>query len=248
MAIVSCVVKVFDATMNSVLAGSAPSSARSQVVRVDVRGEAHVERAVAQRVGEQPRAEVGAAGAEVDDAFELSCLPQLDDDSCFMRPSVSLTSAGAESPARSAVCQAARFSVLLTSLAGEQRLAPLGEAALGGEVREQAQRHRAQALARVVVAQPGRLGDELHRARDVGGEELAQVHAAPALGVLRELGPGRAVGGRAWYSFSEAVQAVALAAVAGTADVGELDPARAGPVELVLRVALHQKQRTGLRA
>ena len=47
LAIVSCVVKVFETTTNSVLAGSAPSSARSRSRGIDVGGEAHVERAVA---------------------------------------------------------------------------------------------------------------------------------------------------------------------------------------------------------
>jgi len=42
-----------------------------EVPGIDVGGEAHVELSVGQRVGEQPRAEVGAAGAEVDDALEL---------------------------------------------------------------------------------------------------------------------------------------------------------------------------------
>src|SRR6185503_12505540 len=63
--------------------------------------------------------------------------------------------------------------------------------------------------------------------------------------------------GRAWprtgiraanaCSSSEPIKAVTLRAIAGPADVGELDPAGARPVELVLRAALHQQQRTGVR-
>src|SRR6185436_13544919 len=47
-------------------------------------------------------------------------------------------------------------------------------------------------------------------------------------------------------SFSESVEAVALVLVAGPADVGDLDPAGAGAVELVLRAALHEEQRAGV--
>ena len=67
-AMVSCVVKVFETTTNSVLAGVGALERALEVVRIDVGREAHVERAVAQRIGEQARAEVRAAGAEVDDA------------------------------------------------------------------------------------------------------------------------------------------------------------------------------------
>ena len=68
LAIVSCVVKVFDATTNSVLVRLRALERALEVVRVDVGGEAHIQHAVAQRVGDQARAEIRAAGAEVDDA------------------------------------------------------------------------------------------------------------------------------------------------------------------------------------
>src|SRR5436853_5509623 len=61
--------------------------------------------------------------------------------------------------------------------------------------------------------------------------------AVPRPGIRLEIG----------YSFGEAVEAVALALVAGAADVGELHPARSRRVEIVLRAALDQKQRTRLR-
>jgi hypothetical protein len=77
--------------------------------------------------------------------------------------------------------------------AAEQRGAPFRQAALAGEVGEQAQGHRAQALAREVVAQAGGLGHELHAARDIAGQKLAQVHAAPALGVVAQIDPGLAL-------------------------------------------------------
>ena len=41
-----------------------------QIVRVDVGGEAHVERLVGERVGEQTRAEIGAARAQIHDALD----------------------------------------------------------------------------------------------------------------------------------------------------------------------------------
>src|SRR5262249_12376814 len=46
-----------------------------------------------------------------------------------------------------------------------------------------------------------------------------------------------------WCSFPEAVEAEALVLVARAADVGELGPAGAGRVELVLRVSLHEQKR-----
>src|SRR5207302_6817714 len=64
--------------------------------------------------------------------------------------------------------------------------------------------------------------------------------AVPRPGIRLEIG----------YSFCEAVEAVeavALALVAGAADLGELHPARPRRVELVLRAALDEKQRTRLR-
>ncbi len=79
----------------------------------------------------------------------------------------------------------------------EQRAAPLGETALGGEVGEQPQSHGAEALAREVVAQAGRFGDQLHGARPVVREQLAQVDAAPALGMVAEVEPGLAFERRA---------------------------------------------------
>ena len=75
------------------------------------------------------------------------------------------------------------------------------EAALVRKVGKEPKGDRAEPLARVVVAHARRLGGEEAPAPRVGGEELAQVHAAPALGMLRELWPGRAIEGRAGIHF-----------------------------------------------
>src|SRR6185369_8071058 len=88
-------------------------------------------------------------------------------------------------------------------LAGEERVAPLPEAALLGQAREQPQRHGAQALAREVVAHAGRLGDELDHARRIAGAQLAQMRGAPGLGVVREVAPCLAGGRRVGIHLSE---------------------------------------------
>ena len=163
---------------------------------------------------------------------------------------VACTSRGAASPARSAVCQAARFSVVVDSAcrassASRHSAKPRSAARCG----EQAQRHRAEALARVVVAQAGRLGDELRAARrrrrrtDRAGARRASSRRAARAWPR----PGSRVGEAVFICLLKPVQAVALGSVAGPADVGELHPAGAGAVELVLRVALHEQQRAGVR-
>ena len=76
---------------------------------------------------------------------------------------------------------------------GEERGAPLFEAALGGELREQAQRQRAGALARIVELHAGRFRNQLPRAPRVAGRELGQPGRAPGVGVRLELLPCRAI-------------------------------------------------------
>src|SRR5574341_132790 len=82
--------------------------------------------------------------------------------------------------------------------ARKQPFAPFRETALGGEVGEEAQGHRAEALARIIEPHAARFGAELPVTR----QKAAQVHAAPALGVLRELRPRRALERRAGVHFS----------------------------------------------
>src|SRR3954470_7934838 len=115
----------------------------------------------------------------------------------------------------------------IDDFARQERIAPFGEAALLGKMREKAQGHCAEPLARIVVAPARRRYHALRIARGVG-EKVAQVRALPALGLLAELGPGGAIRGRSGVprfcclSF-EPIESVALGAVAGAADVGELD-------------------------
>ena len=116
LAIVSCVVKVFETTTNSVLAGSAPSSARSRsrgsTLAAKRTSSAPSPSASATRRGPRSEPPVPRLTMRVKRfSFLRSSRP-----AAFMRPSVSFTSCGAASPARSAVCQAARFSVVLIAL------------------------------------------------------------------------------------------------------------------------------------
>src|SRR5204862_4179716 len=72
-----------------------------------------------------------------------------------------------------------------------------------------------------------------------GGPSAYSRHApgaAPRPGIRSETG----------YSFDEVIEAVALALVAGAADVGELYPARSRRVELLPRAALDEEQRARL--
>jgi hypothetical protein len=66
----SWVEKVLDTTTINVLSACAPSTARSRSTGSMFAHEAHVQHAVAEGVRQQPRAEVGAARAEVDDSVE----------------------------------------------------------------------------------------------------------------------------------------------------------------------------------
>jgi len=94
---------------------------------------------------------------------------------------------------------------VVDGLAREERVAPFGEAALLGEAGEQAQRHAAEALARVVEAQArrgsGELRDSLRGLLRIGAEQFAQRDGAPALGVVGEIRPGLAGGRRGRVHF-----------------------------------------------
>ena len=175
-----------------------------QIPRIDVGGEAHVELAVGERVGEQARPQVRASGSEVDHTAKFFCFSQGRNETFHASQRVFHFPGCAIAGAQRGVPGGALLGVVDLA-AREQRFAPLGEAALRGEVGEQAQRHGAHALARIVVAHARRLGAELASARALaiflGGEQLAQVHAAPALGVLRELRPRRALRRRTGVHF-----------------------------------------------
>jgi hypothetical protein len=170
-----------------------------EILRIDVGCEAHVEPAVLQRIGHQARTQVGAAGAEVHDALESSFASYPGRDRLYA------LQGGANFVAR---IGGAQFGMpggpilgVVDMLAGQQRRAPVGKAAVFGKARQEPQRHHPQALARIVVAQAGGIGHELDAARGVVGEELAQVHAAPAFRMVQQLRPGAARGRRGGVHF-----------------------------------------------
>ncbi len=68
-------------------------------------------------------------------------------------------------------------------LAGEHRIAPLGDARLPGERREERERLVRDPLLGVVEREPGGLGDQPLAPAGVGREEFPQMHAAN-LGVM----------------------------------------------------------------
>ena len=76
LVIVSCVVNVLEATMNSVVSGSQPLERLGDVRAVDVGDEVDAQAGLAvglQRLGHHDRAEVGAADADVDDVGDRAC-------------------------------------------------------------------------------------------------------------------------------------------------------------------------------
>ena len=173
-----------------------------EVLRVDVRGEAHSSApspsASASRRGPRseppvPRFTMRLKGFSLSRSLVRKALS---------RASVCFTFGGRRVAAAQGGVPGGALLGEFTSAAGQERLAPFREAALGREVGEEAQRYRPEALARVVVAHAGRLGHELAAAGRVAGEELAQVRAAPGLRVVRELLPGLAleVGGVVFIS------------------------------------------------
>ena len=159
-----------------------------QVARVGVGGEPYFERAVAQRVGEQARAEIRAAGSQVDDPLELSFSSQFCCHRAHACQCLAHFGRGRGPSSKSGVPGSALLR-RIDGFAGEQRLAPLREAALVGQVGEQPQRHCVHALAREVVTHPWSLGGKLAR-----GKQIAQADRAPRLGMRQELRPGRAFG------------------------------------------------------
>src|SRR5262249_47455244 len=76
-------------------------------------------------------------------------------------------------------------------LAGEHRVAPLCDAALLGESKQQAERLVRDAVLGVVEEDPLRLGGQAFPARGIGREQVAQVAGAHLSGVFLEGAPGR---------------------------------------------------------
>ena len=63
------------------------------------------------------------------------------------------------------------------ALAGEHRVAPPGDAGLGGQLHQEVERFPGDAILRVVEVDAGRLGRQAGASAGVGGEELTQVGA-----------------------------------------------------------------------
>ena len=199
--IVSSVVNVFEQTMNSVSAGSRSRVASTKSVpstfetKRNVMSRAAV---VAQRAVGHHRPEVGAADADVDDVGDRPpgrALPLAGADGVGERahPVEHLVHLGddvdavdderafARHPQRHVQHGAVLGDVDL--LAGEHRVAPLGDAGLLRERDEAPHRLVGDAVLRVVEEEPGRLAGEPLGAAGVGGEEVAQVHVPHARGV-----------------------------------------------------------------
>ena len=196
--IVSRVVNVFEQTMNSVSRRIEVVGRLDEVGAVDVRDEAegHVAPAVVtQRAVGHHRPEVRAADADVDDVLDRTpgCplpLPGADGVGEGAHPVEHLVHLGddvdtvddergaARHPQRNVEHGAVLGDV--DPLAGEHRVAPLGDTGLLRERDEQPERLVGDAVLRVVEEEAGRLARQPLRPARIRGEEIAEVHVAHA--------------------------------------------------------------------